>query len=93
MFVVLLAVAGVPTALSKLIAETAATGSKHFDSLYETADDFPGLYETIIDKLIREAKQHRTIVYAVPGSPTTGETTATLLRDKAAENGVELEIH
>lgn len=64
-----------------------------FDRLYETAVDFQSLYETIVDTLIHEAKQHGVIVYAVPGSPTTGETTVKMLREQAPNYDIDLQIY
>jgi tetrapyrrole methylase family protein/MazG family protein len=66
---------------------------KTFDWLYEKATSFEELYESLVDMLIKEAKQYGTIVYAVPGSPTTGETTVRILREKAPEHGIDLQIH
>lgn len=64
-----------------------------FDRLYETAADFIDLYETIVDTLIQEAKKHGVIVYAVPGSPTTGETTVEMLREQAPNHDIDLQIY
>ena len=46
----------------------------------------------IAEKLITEAKKGLNVVYAVPGSPLVAEKTVVIIRDKAKEANVELEI-
>ncbi len=50
-----------------------------FDDVYETADSFEEVYQTIVDRLADAARQGETIVYAVPGSPIVAEHTVELL--------------
>ncbi|MBN1427879.1 MAG: nucleoside triphosphate pyrophosphohydrolase [Anaerolineae bacterium] len=50
-----------------------------FDDLYEQADDFAQVYETIVDRLVMLASDGQDVVYAVPGDPMVGEGTVTRL--------------
>jgi tetrapyrrole methylase family protein/MazG family protein len=61
-----------------------------FDSLYDTADDFAMLYETIRDRVLEALTDN--LVYAVPGHPLVGEQTVTLLLQKASERGIDVQI-
>ncbi len=63
-----------------------------FDSVYEEADDFDAVYNEIIERLVEAAKTKGTVVYAVPGDPFVGEATVSGLRQRAAENDIELTI-
>lgn len=56
------------------------TGS--FDHLYESLDTFDGVYAAIVDRLVAEATNHGSVVYAVPGSPFVAEHTVELLRSE-----------
>lgn len=62
-----------------------------FDHLYETAESFDTVYDTIVLTLLEKA-QEQTIVYGVPGHPFVGESTVTALCAKAEEAGVTVEI-
>jgi tetrapyrrole methylase family protein/MazG family protein len=53
------------------------------DDRYDDAGDLDGAYEAIVDRVIDAAREHGTVVYAVPGSPTTAERTVALLRERA----------
>lgn len=61
------------------------------DDLYERLITFEELYPAIVDRLI-ESAQSNDIVYAVPGHPTFGERTVTLLRDRAAAVGISFVV-
>ncbi|WP_256762272.1 nucleoside triphosphate pyrophosphohydrolase [Cohnella sp. WQ 127256] len=65
-----------------------------FDSLYEQLESFEGVYEAITLELINTAKRHpnETILYAVPGHPMVAERTVQLLRQRATEEGVQLQL-
>jgi tetrapyrrole methylase family protein/MazG family protein len=65
-----------------------------FDAIYERSNSFNEVYEAITRELLEAAKQHsgETIVYAVPGHPMVAEQTVQLLRQRAPEEGVELQI-
>ena len=62
-----------------------------YDDFYEEADDFEELYEEIVDDLFARAAEH-DVLYLVPGSPFVAERTVQLLRERAAEVGIPLEI-
>jgi tetrapyrrole methylase family protein / MazG family protein len=53
-----------------------------FDSLYEELPTFSAVYERIADTLVGLAQGSSGIVYAVPGSPTVGETSVRLLLER-----------
>ena len=61
------------------------------DNFYETGSSFEEVYTRIVN-FVLEACQKADVVYAVPGSPLVAEKTVVLLRDKAAEAGVNLTI-
>lgn len=65
-------------------------GATTFDRLYENADDFEQVYQSIVAELVAAALQFGEILYAVPGSPTVLERTVALLRH---EKSVELHVH
>jgi tetrapyrrole methylase family protein / MazG family protein len=62
-----------------------------FDHLYETADSFATVYQTIIQELLQEARQG-DIIYAVPGHPYVGEATVTGLVEAAHAAGIPVTI-
>ena len=62
------------------------------DDFYEKCASFEEVYNNIAEKLITEAKKGLNVVYAVPGSPLVAEKTVVIIRDKAKEANVELEI-
>ncbi|RUS47255.1 nucleoside triphosphate pyrophosphohydrolase [Cohnella sp. AR92] len=84
------------TAEHPAIADLAARGLsfESFDSLYESLNGFEEVYEAIAGKLLDLAEEHRsaTIIYAVPGHPMVAERTVQLLRGRAQERGIALEI-
>lgn len=61
-----------------------------FDGLYETANNFESLYETIAGHVLQMVQEHEEVAYAVPGHPLVGEQTVTLLLQKAGEIPVEI---
>jgi tetrapyrrole methylase family protein/MazG family protein len=60
-----------------------------FDDVYESADRFDDLYAEIADRLVDAAREHGTVLYAVPGSPLVLERTVRHLRD---DDRVEVEL-
>ncbi len=62
-----------------------------FDALYDTADSFATLYETIVQELLRLG-QAQDICYAVPGHPFVGESTVTRLVAQAKAQGVPVRV-
>lgn len=65
------------TARHPAVADLPTTGTRHsFDHLYDSADNFAQVYETIIQQVL-ELGRDGEIVYAVPGHPFVGEATVT----------------
>jgi tetrapyrrole methylase family protein / MazG family protein len=62
-----------------------------FDHLYETADSFATVYQTIIQELLQQAR-HSGAIYAVPGHPYVGEATVTGLVEAARAAGIPCTI-
>ena len=62
------------------------------DEFYEKCASFDEVYDAIADKLITEAKNGSNVVYAVPGSPLVAEKTVVIIREKARQAGIELDI-
>ncbi len=56
------------------------TDASTFDEIYDTADRFSDVYETIAEALAAAAVTHGEVLYAVPGSPLILERTVELLR-------------
>lgn len=63
-----------------------------FDEVYEAKDDFPSVYEEIVERLVSAAKSELEVLYAVPGHPMVAEATVKLLRDRCQAEGIELRI-
>lgn len=61
----------------------------YFDSVYEKADSFDEVYQTITDSVIEAAMADGHVVYAVPGSPLILERSVRHLR---AAEGIEVEL-
>jgi tetrapyrrole methylase family protein/MazG family protein len=62
-----------------------------FDTLYENAATFDDVYSEITSRLLERAK-NEPVVYAVPGDPLVGESTATRLLDAAQSAGIDVQI-
>ena len=62
-----------------------------YDDFYERADDFDELYEAITDDLFARAAKSN-VLYLVPGSPFVAERTVQMLRERAMEEDMPLEI-
>jgi len=67
------------------------TTYQSFDELYETIDDFDGVYSAIVERVMAAAKIG-DVVYAVPGDPLVGESTTIRLLAQAKEAGITVEI-
>jgi tetrapyrrole methylase family protein/MazG family protein len=63
-----------------------------FDELYETLDKFDLVYETIVEQLLALGNRPQGVIYAVPGHPLVGESSVSLLLDRAGEEGLELNL-
>jgi len=53
-----------------------------FDDLYESESSFAAVYAAIVDRIENLARRPQGVVYAVPGSPSVGETTVRLLLER-----------
>jgi tetrapyrrole methylase family protein / MazG family protein len=51
-----------------------------FDAVYDASDTFDDVYGEIVERLVAAARQHASLVYAVPGSPLVLERTVRQLR-------------
>ncbi len=58
-----------------------------FDDIYETADAFADVYETIARTLV-ELAATKDVIYAVPGNPYVGEATVTAVNQAAREASI-----
>jgi tetrapyrrole methylase family protein/MazG family protein len=61
------------------------------DDLYEARPTFDEVYEALAERVVAAAADGG-VVLAVPGSPTVAERTVGLIRERAAEEGVDVEI-
>lgn len=71
--------------------DAAGISYETYDAFYEEADDFDLLYERIVDDLLTRVRES-DVLYLVPGSPFVAERTVQLLRERAIEEGMPLEI-
>ena len=80
------------TARHPAVADLPASVVHHsFDAIYDSADSFETVYDSIVAKLLQLA-QTGDVVYAVPGHPFVGESTVTKLVMQAEAAGVPVEI-
>lgn len=63
-----------------------------FDTLYETARDFPSIYRQIAEELVQRVLAGESVTYAVPGHPLVAEATTRHIRALAQEHGVMVRI-
>ncbi len=63
-----------------------------FDFLYEQGSDFEQVYQKITGRLVKAARRHGTICYAVPGHPSVGEATVESLRRTCPHLRIKLRI-
>ncbi len=63
-----------------------------FDDLYEAADDFAGLYDTIASRILELARRPHGVLYAVPGHPLIGETSVRLILARARTQGLHVRL-
>ncbi|MBK8902822.1 MAG: nucleoside triphosphate pyrophosphohydrolase [Anaerolineaceae bacterium] len=74
------------------VADLPASVTRHsFDHVYDTADSFESVYETIVAQLLELARRE-PVIYAVPGHPFVGESTVTRLVTQAQAAGVPVEV-
>lgn len=61
-----------------------------FDSLYETLPTLADVYAGIAAELDRLARRDQGVIYAVPGSPSIGEATVRLTRERAPDISIRI---
>ncbi len=64
---------------------------KSFDAIYEQAESFEIVYQTIVDTLVNEAKS-ADVIYAVPGDPTVAEAAVFGLLKACRDAQIQVEI-
>jgi tetrapyrrole methylase family protein/MazG family protein len=62
-----------------------------FDDLYESADSFAQVYESIADRLVSISRDSGEVIYAVPGSPRVLEHSVSILLQRRDEADVLVE--
>jgi tetrapyrrole methylase family protein/MazG family protein len=75
-------VAGLPAHLS----------IRSFDHLYQQADEFSQVYETIAARVLELGRRPEGVTYAVPGHPLVGEATVSALLSALEPMGTEVRI-
>lgn len=66
-----------------------------FDHVYEKHQDFPSVYQEIVDLLVSYAKAQPEglhVLYAVPGHPMVAESTVQLLMERCPKEGIKLHV-
>jgi tetrapyrrole methylase family protein/MazG family protein len=63
-----------------------------FDHVYEQAESFDQVYDTITAQVIRLGQRPQGVVYAVPGHPLVGESTVTRILNLAEQAGLSVRI-
>ena len=81
-----------PGAAALLAAGSAGPDAETFDDRYDSESSFAAVYDSITTTLIDVALQAGRVLYAVPGSPLVAERTVELLRSRADDAGVVLEL-
>ncbi len=65
---------------------------RSFDHLYESAEDFATVYETIAAEVVRLGNRPEGVIYAVPGHPLVGEASVQRIMALAREAGLPVHI-
>ncbi len=63
-----------------------------FDEIYERAETFDEVYETIAQRVVRLGQRPQGVVYAVPGHPRVGEATTPRIETLARDAGIPVHI-
>ncbi len=81
------------TARHPVVAELPAGPTIHaFDALYETAETFADVYAAIVAQVLALGRREAGVVYAVPGHPLIGETTAPMILATARAEGLPCRV-
>lgn len=62
------------------------------DEIYESSKSFDEVYSRIAERIINEANQSTSVVYAVPGHPLIGEESVRILMHEASKKGIRVRI-
>jgi tetrapyrrole methylase family protein / MazG family protein len=62
------------------------------DDCYDAATDFDRAYSAIVERVLRAARQHGEVAYAVPGSPSVAERTVAMLLQVAEDPEQHVEV-
>ena len=65
---------------------------RSFDPLYESAEDFVTVYETIAAEVVRLGKRPEGVIYAVPGHPLVGEASVQRILSLAREADLPVRV-
>jgi tetrapyrrole methylase family protein/MazG family protein len=63
-----------------------------FDCLYDSEEEFSGVYEKIANRILELAQRPEGVVYAVPGHPLVGEETVQRILALAEQKGCEVRL-
>ncbi len=63
-----------------------------FDELYETAEDFAGVYWQIAERVVALGQRPGGVIYAVPGHPFVGEASVQGILARAEEAGLPVSL-
>ncbi|MBZ0317768.1 MAG: nucleoside triphosphate pyrophosphohydrolase [Anaerolineae bacterium] len=63
-----------------------------FDDLYDKAEDFEALYQTIAEQIVALGLREGGVIYAVPGHPMVGEQTTQLILETAHNQNIPVKI-
>jgi len=63
-----------------------------FDDLYETEGSFEQVYAQITERIVELGRRETGVVYAVPGHPLVAEATTPQIMQRAAAEGLPVEI-
>ncbi len=82
------------TAIHPTVEELRSRGVafEAYDSFYEQGPDFDSIYAAIAADVLKQARQGRDVVFAVPGSPMVAEKTVGLIRSGAREMNLALRV-
>ncbi len=76
-----------------VVEELPADISIHsFDEIYDGAEDFATVYQTIAEKVIELGKREEGVLYAVPGHPFVGESAVQQIVRLADNQGIPVQI-
>ena len=78
----------------RAVTELRAAGLEiaSFDDLYEKAHDLDDVYPAIVVELVAMAGRADVVAYAVPGNPAVAERSVMLLREEAADRGIDVDV-